>query len=783
MAHEDSFSTPAESAPNLPRDCNALTVGAETNALARVSTSVEAFKPTNRLDNRWDWPSKVLASPMSRSQSDALFETLPKCTISANDQLFKAADSSMLEAADRLVHRLLDPPLDLACEHLALVGLSVCLAELAKVFPSASGLCQSVQPAVDGLKPMNLGAANAEAVASFIRRKKYYFQYLCCLQIGLQADALSQHVQCLNFPLSRTLGAWAIRLALDGWRPGKHAHSRVHSALARPSSRRSRAWTLEQRERAAGDVVYDLRIAVAKNPVAARALGLSCTEPIRDPATDQIAVFNTRFRRRMSDLLEYKTSDSQAGAGGHGTLSPAGLKRAGRELMVAIVAGRREEMHVAIEVLSRLTSEHVQLLPVQLKSEAPPGALAWLDVPSGSYFYTLFKLVDKGARPDVGTEELYELTSQVVQVRLSPPLAQALMQAAARIGGDYSTVSEVLGNVTHGPHHAVAGQGPYRVTASKLQASLPMALLQKGKFRWAVAVATSSPFLVSRGRPAYGVGRQSDIDAVVDDVYAALGWPKCAHDKGDVNLIGSFTTPKMLAVRLALSALAYEADSWTVATGDAADIVSCINAHVAYLSMLLALAYALRNRVIYKLPTHGLRSGVPMKFNDKDVHEFSMPSVPTLALVRHAMRGWETLLRSAVEALSGIGSEDAAALANRLIARLADSESYGWVFSISVAGTLEPAGVHTWRDRLPLKLRLVPNFGRQFWPHQLAGLGVCQLDTDVLLRHQMPVLHPGSSHSCRPEAEIHERLVAAMTEVLERKMNAPVPKALSAPAI
>ncbi|MCV2356534.1 hypothetical protein LNV09_20530 [Paucibacter sp. B2R-40] len=698
---------------------------------------------------------------------------------SANDNLYIAPRPDNLEDAEFHLQQMLDPPIDFECKATAAMGLAACLAELASVLPGAAGLSRLIQPVVQRLEALDPVAASAEAVASFTRRKKYHFQYLCCLQVGLLAQQASLQGQRLVSPLSKMLGAWAVRLMLDGWRPSKHAHSRVQSALARPASRYNRGWSPQQRERAAGEAIYQLRLAISKNPAAAAAMCLAVDDPIVQPEADPTAHFNSRFRRRMLDLLEYKSADGQAGAGGNGTLSRAGLKRAGRELLAAIRAGCHQEIHVAIEILSHLTSDCVQLLPVQLKIEPPPGALAWLDVPGGAYFYTLYKVVEQGARPDVGTEELYEFTSQVVRVQLSPFLAEAIRKAAANVDADFSTVGELLGEVAHGPHDAVAGKGPYRVTASKLQASIPALLLQQGEFRWGVAVATSSPFIVSRGRPAYGVGRQADINAVVGQVYDCLGWPRCADAGDEAILIGSFTTPKSLAVRLALDTLALEADSWTIDEDTVEGVVGCLNSHGTYLSMLLALMYALRNRVVYTIPTLGLRTGTPLKFNDKDVHEFSMPSVPTLPLVHETLQRWESLVRAAIKALGAIETDEALALANVLTSRLVDFESIGWVFTVTAAGTLEAIGAHTWRERLPRKLRLVANFGRQFWPHYLAQLGVPQLDADVLLRHQMPALHPGSSHLCRPEGEIHERLMRVMTVVVDR-MDIPVPQALRA---
>lgn len=554
--------------------------------------------------------------------------------------------------------------------------------------------------------------------------------------------------------------------------------ARVVCALSRPTSRTSRAWSIEQRQRAAADAVHQLRVAVSKNPVAAVALGLAQLKAIPACEDDPIDAFNKKYRRRMSDLLEYKTTDIQAGAGGHGALSAAGLKRAGRELMTGIRAGRPEDIHVALEVVSQLTSELIQLVPVQLDEWAPERALAWINIQLGTYNYSLFKLLENGARPDPGTESLYEPTTQVVKVHLSPPLADALRQAAHQVGKQCRTVHDLLGRVQHAPRDAVAGAGPYRVTGKKLQVSVPAQLLQRGQARWAVSLATSSPALVSLGRPAYGVARQTDIDEVVGAAQELLGWPRSRQEGNDGTLIGSFVTPRLPAIRLVFSALVSEANAADQDPLIVDDVIGRVNSHAAFLAALVAFLFCLRERVVYKLPTRGLRACGPLKFNDKDVHDYSMPAVPMLGIVATALQGWTRLVRDSIAALERVGTPSAVELAQRLSSRLEDFDSVGWLFTISAAHTLDPIGTQSWRNRLPKALQLVGNFGRQFWPSRLLSAGLRQADVDVLMRHQMPALHPGSSHVCVPEVDIHQQLVAAMTPVVERELQLTLPEAL-----
>jgi len=695
----------------------------------------------------------------------------------SNDERFVESQGSF-EEAERLVVTLIEPPAEFPCRGAALAGLHQVIEALAEDLEGAAEVAQRIAPLCGLHSQLDLTAVRAQAIAAFTRRRKHHALYLAVVHAGLSISSTPAAAAELTQPVYRTLGAWCLRRAIEGWQPSRHSMARVVCALSRPTSRTSCAWSIEQRQRAAADAVHQLRVAVSKNPVAAVGLGLAQVKAMSDCEDDPIDAFNKKFRRRMGDLLEYKTADIQAGAGGHGALSAAGLKRAGRELMTGIRAGRPEDIHVALEVVSQLTSELIQLVPVQLDELAPERALAWINIPGGTYNYSLFKLLENGARPDPGTESLYEPTTQVVKVYLSPPLAAALRQAAHQVGKQCLTVHDLLGHVQHAPRDAVAGAGPYRVTGRKLQVSVPAQLLQRGQPRWVVSLATSSPALVSLGRPAYGVARQTDVDEVVGAAQDLLGWPRPRRERNDGTLIGSFVTPRLPAIRLVFSALVAAANAADQDPCTVDDVLERVNAHAAFLAALVAFLLCLRERVVYKLPTPGLLACGPLKFNDKDVHDYSMPAVPMLGIVSTALQGWTPLVRNSIMALERIGTAQAVELAQRLSSRLEDLDSVGWLFTISAAHTLEPIGTQSWRNRLPKALQLVGNFGRQFWPSRLLSAGLRQSDVDVLMRHQMPALHPGSSHVCVPEIDIHQRLVASMTPIVERDLQLALPEAL-----
>jgi hypothetical protein len=107
-------------------------------------------------------------------------------------------------------------------------------------------------------------------------------------------------------------------------------------------------------------------------------------------------------------------------------------------------------------------------------------------------------------------------------------------------------------------------------------------------------------------------------------------------------------------------------------------------------------------------------------------------------------------------------------LAEEIRERLAHESSLSPVFYIDLVGRTQSMGYKTWHEQLPKNLRLVPNFGRQFWPLQLIDEGLEQLAIDLLMRHQIPGMHPGSSHSVKPSEKMQKRLCVFMSKVVSR---------------
>lgn len=88
---------------------------------------------------------------------------------------------------------------------------------------------------------------------------------------------------------------------------------------------------------------------------------------------------------------------------GYGTLSAAGLLDAGHALMDRVRTGDKAAVLVCLEILTHLTSETTLKTPIQVGDEPPAGVLAWIDVRAGTYCQTLYRLIERGARPPVDT--------------------------------------------------------------------------------------------------------------------------------------------------------------------------------------------------------------------------------------------------------------------------------------------------------------------------------------------------------------------------------------------
>ena len=662
-----------------------------------------------------------------------------------------------LKAVVAACRQMLGAPEDLPASDRAFSGLSAGIRALNATTPGTARIAQRID---DATQAANVSAAAGATLLSLSRRTGQHLLYSVAIHVGAELAKGS----VLDEVGLEIFGAWCLRCLFDGYVPKNTAIAKVSAALIRPKTQIATAWSSKARARARTLALRSLDDTIRDHEQAAAELGLAI-KTIRVVRSNlPVDVFNRKFRSRVENLIDFATHDAVAAAGGYDTLSASGLLDAGLSLVERVKTGDKAALLVCLEIITHLTSEMVLMLPFQIREDPPSGALAWFDVRGGYYFQTLFQLKERGARPEVGMEHLYEQTTQIVRIGISPPIHQSFLAEMKANGWVATNVHELLGDVGHHPNSQVVGSSAYRCTSRRLQQSVPTLLLDNGYHRWPVALATTSHFLVSRGRPSYGVCEARAIDAVTNAAYGLLGWPQIAGES-DAGLVGSFTTPKPESVTKALNYLVDRVDAANA--DDFSGLIQVINRYAQWLAALLAFSLALRRWLRYTLPGVELRAGEVLHFDDKDVHARKGPPVPIPSLVRFAVTGWFELCGRAVEDLKKLGDRRSQDMALRIEERLRDISSAEAVFTINVVDQIEHIGFHTWVDVLPANIRLRPNFGRQFWPTRLMKIGVEQLLIDIFMRHQIDGLHPGSSHAVKKIYDSTVRLRACIDEVLE----------------
>ena len=675
-----------------------------------------------------------------------------------------------LNAVAAACREALDAPPDLPMGGWAFLGLAAAIRSLRDAIPMAAAIALAVEEIARDAEAGS--ATDGATLLAMSRRRSHYLLYAAATEIG---EAM-RNGEVLDEVVLQIFGRWCLTRLVAPFMPSTPSIAKVAAALLRPDSRLAEGWSQKARARAFALALRDLDDAVERNTSGAREYGLVRVCARVEPSTDSTDVGNRHFRRRVHNLIDFSSHDAVGAAGGYGTLSETALINAGCELLARVKTGDVEALLVCLEAISHLTSEIALGLPLQTGDGPPPGALAWIDIRAGLLCMTLFLVSDRGARPPPRTGHLYEETSQLVKVRLSPPLHALLLQKLEEQPAMPATLLELLGAVGHHPRSAVVGTGIYRVTSRRLQESVPALLLQAGHHRWPVAMATNSHFLVARGRPPYGCCHASAIDSAVDAAYSLLGWPPATGPAAQ-GLVGSFTTPRAEAVTLAGTVLCDTADDAS-GLGDSVDgLVAELNAHAAWVAYIMALCLALRRWNCYRLLASELSDHDGVHVGDKKVHAEQSPPVPIAAFLRAAITAWYAFCADIAMRLRATGDIRGEVLAGLIEAKLADRRRNDSVFRVDAADRLEPVGSWTGVEALPTTLRLRANFARHFWPLRLMELGIEQLLIDLLLRHQLDGLHPGCTDLSRSRHAAVVRLLAAIERVLE-SLALRIPRAL-----
>ncbi|MFH7042292.1 hypothetical protein ABT392_08235 [Paucibacter sp. JuS9] len=661
-------------------------------------------------------------------------------------------------AAIAACRHALDAPPDLPTADRALQGLAIAIRSLAARIPAAVQIAARIEQLG---QQATLGAAAGATILSLNRRTGRHLLYSIALKIG----SIASKGQACDEAALQTFGAWLLRRLFDPWAPTGQAIANVDAALSRPDSDRARSWTNTSRTRALERALRSLEVAIADHPVVAVDFGLAVKVTRAVRTLDSTDLFNVAFRRRADNLLDFSTRNAVAAAGGYGTLSESALKVAGRELIERIRTGDSSAALVALEIVTHLTSDITLMLPVQVGDMPPERALAWLDVRGGSYCYVLYRLIDRGARPAPGTEHLYLETTQTIRVKLTEPLQALLFKAMDASRWTATTVRGLLGDVGHHPRASVVESGAYRCTARRLQESVPALLLQAGFHRWPVALLTNSHFLVSRGKPAYGTCDSHAVHEIGNAANRLLDWPT-SKEPPLSSLIGSFTSPKATTIAEVSAHLAEQADQSSLERSGRRALITRLNKHAIWLAFFLSFVLALRNWQTYEVSADEVERGDAVHIDDKAVHRMKGLAVPIAKILHRVLACWKRLCIEAVAELKTLADSESLTLALSIERYMEDPGGSAGVFVVDAVGRPESIGTRSWREALPAKLRVRANFARHFWPLHLMRSGVEQLLIDVLMRHQMDGLHPGSSHSVRQQRADIERLRARMDEII-----------------
>ncbi len=657
----------------------------------------------------------------------------------------------------------LDAPEDRPHAPAALRGFAVAVAALAVRAPWLESLSDRLERCI---RAYDEPQAPGTTLNPLNRRKSAHLSYSLALEIGAAA-ARGQVMDGVALAAFAAIALWRL---VDGHEPTPATIARIRTALTRPESSSSRAWSTRARLSTLDRYRRGLEAAIQLDSSRALVLGVNPPAAAKEAQLSPIGRFNKTFQRRVANVEKFADLNSAAGAQGHNELSEGAARQAGRQLMERVIGGDSLALEMCLELITNLPAKTLRSLPLAgnpLDGHAP---LAWLDAARGEYCYRLYWLDQKGARPTVGTSACYRTSTTLVVLTLPEFVAHAL-RAPIGCATAVATFGDLVRHPIHHPWTAVTSgaQRGHRTSVRRLQRSMSSLLLAGGAHRWPVAIVTTSFHLVSVGRRAYGVARAQTVTRVSNSMYTALGWPQVMRASDE--LVGSAVTPTRAAIRRVLKHLAARADHGAAEVERLANIDSLIdshNRHAQWLAALLSLTLALRERVAFSIASDELCASDSVHVDDKQVREIGPGrAVPICAQLSGAVRAWRSCCKQTASKLRGLDDAHAQAIADRLEEHFnAGCESP--VFTLNrAAPQLLPVGSSTWQAELPDDLRLVHNFGRHFWPLELADLGVEQRLVDMLMRHQGPGAEAATSADRRVHASDSVRLRAAIESTLD----------------
>jgi hypothetical protein len=704
---------------------------------------------------------------------DIAIDELPN-NIHRTVQSGRQEDAQLQFDADGLLEwafQVLAPPSNLPNPLDAFAGLNQATKALAERIPKLAVLSN----ALEELRPaVALQFANKVRQARPLAgRKKLFYVYDCAQTL----TASKSNPKDLDFLKS----IFAAEL-ITSWIQGKPARKGVIDRVMQQvrwltkgqheGANRPHGWSSRAQSKCLTQQVDSLVGACKKHPKTAHRIGLSVLqlEYLIAPPLEQILEFNRNYAHRMAACADYLSARDKQGA--HAREGDIWFE-VGSLIRQGIEALDKASLEVYFQTIFNCSQDLVSQIPINENLDESKAFLE-VSIKRGLGKIDLHWLLSQGKKPTLLTEHLYEKSSRQYYVQF-PPFVTAALQAheAAMPHTSPDVLGDVLGEKHFHPRENIVGDdSAYRCTVNKFRNALIAVVLESGAPRMVAALSLSQFGLVSPGRPFYGMTRSFHLHKTIEKLYKKLGWlgskehlPTIEHS------VGSMVVPTRESIKELFACLAKAVENADAEHAAANSITTWVTRHravVAYLSALLEFTLCLRNSAEYKINSFEIQPNVPSThINDKKVRKLGggaangKPLLLIAVLEKYvaylSCASAEPLLQQSAEGLHIHKSATGALDSNSGLTILVDFDLDG--------NSLE-VGTSTWFKALPKPLRLVENFGRQFWPCEIQDAGLTQRHLDYLLRHVLEAWEHNTNQDPVPSSRVRRELMETINRVI-----------------
>jgi hypothetical protein len=619
-------------------------------------------------------------------------------------------------------------------------------------------------------------------------RKRKYPAFNCALQLHASkagGDELHK-LKCIF--ATELLWCW-----LKGKTPGIQVLGRVIEQtqwLSNKTSKnapRTNGWS-DKAQRACMDLqLAKLANACKSNPTAAASLGLRTSlipSPISDSDADPIKSFNRDYRARLTASTDHTPVRVRQGANSAHNLSVNLCRMVGLMIRAGIESHDRASLSSFFQSLFNISAQLAAQVEITDDLENSKSYLA-ISINRGMARLNLEWLLEESRVPDPITTALYEKTSRSYFV-VFPPFVTRELQTLNSPGHEppVTALGVLIGDLQFHPKADIlGGTSKIRCTVHKFRQELACEMLQDGTPRMITALDLSQFGFVSAGRPFYGMARGEQLHKALQDLYRKIGWLGAREKLPLINqLIGSLAVPTKAAVTQVFEILSRRADNAAEEHNAESSLLTwneLNQAVMAYFAAVLEFTLCLRESIGYKINRLELESPELMiHLNDKNVHALggghgNCKPAFLINLTPALIEYFETAVNDPVLSQSAAGKR----IHDCIEAALRPGSRANLLLNFDIDGNQLEVGTATWHQVLPTSMRLVENFGRQFWPCYVHDAGLSQRHLDYLLRHVLQAWEHNTSHDPVPSVRVRSQLFDAINQVID-SLSLSVPKLL-----